>query len=113
MDKEKEENKKPLGLEEAREQLAEAWLDFWSGSRTPHDSEIRNGRVLEVLERLSPTDRDYFLHAEEGKDSQLAQIREMSKRLASTRHTPSKGERLHTRRQKARQRRGTDPRKIH
>lgn len=103
----------PLNREEAREQLAEVWLDFWSGSRTPHDSEIRNRRVLEVLGRLSPTDREYFLHAEEGEDSVLAQIREMSKRLASTRHIPSKGQRLHTRRQKARQRRGTDPKKIH
>lgn len=114
MDTEREKDKKPLSRETARELLAEAWLDFWSGSRTPHDSDIRNGRIREVLEGISPADREYFLKEREGQDSELAKIREEAKAITRTgkTDTPSAGERLHARRQKA-AKRGVNPKRIH
>lgn len=115
MDIEREKgNRKTLNREEAREQLAQAWLTFWSGSHTPRDSEIRNRRVRGVLERLSPPDSEYFLHMEEGKDSPLAGIREQAKTLARAgkKDILSTGEKRHIRRQKA-ERRGTNPKRIH
>lgn len=115
MDIEREkDDRKTLDREEAREQLAQAWLTFWSGSRTPRDSEIRNRSIHGVLERLSPPDSEYFLHMEEGKDSPLARIREQAKTLARTgkKDTLSTGEKRHIRRQKA-ERHGTNPKRIH
>lgn len=107
-------NRRLLNTEEAREQLAEAWLDFWSGSRTPNDSETRNRRIREVLEKLSPSDREYFLSEEGGQESELAKIREEAKMLARTgkKSTLSAGEKLHLRRQKA-NKHGTNPKRIH
>lgn len=102
-----------MSLEEARELLSEAWLTFWSGTRTPHESEIRNIRIRGILEKLSSPDKEYFLHAEKDKDSELAKIREAAKAFARTgkKDAPSAGERLHIRRQKA-AKRGTSPKRI-
>lgn len=113
MDTEREEDKKPLSRETARELLAEAWLDFWSGSRTPHDSDMRGDKIREVLERLSPADREYFLKEEGGGNSELAKIREQTKAITRTgkKDAPSAGERLHIRRQKA-AKRGVNQKRI-
>lgn len=115
MDTEREKgDRKLLNKEEARGQLAEVWLDFWSGSQTSHDSETRQRRIRGVLEELSPSDREYFLSEEGGQESELAKIREEAKMLARTRgkDTPSAGEKLHIRRQKA-NKHGTNPKRIH
>lgn len=116
MDVEREKgDRKPLNREEARKRLAEAWLNFWSGSRTLYDTGIREDRIDGVLERLSPSDKEYFVNNEEGQDSELAKIREEAKMLARTgkKGTLSAGERIHIRREKAAKRRGTDPKRIH
>lgn len=108
-----ERESKNLSRDEARELLAEAWFDFWSGRRTSNDSDIRNGRIREVLERISPTDREYFLKEEGDQDSELAKIRGETKIISQMgkKDTLSAGKRLHVRRQKA-AKRGVKPKKI-
>lgn len=107
-------DRQPLSREEARELLSEAWLSFWMSGQTIPDIETRNRAVRGVLERLSESDREYFFNEKEGRNSELANIREVSKKLAPTKrkNTSSRGMRLHIRRQKA-AKHGTNPKRIH
>lgn len=117
MDVEKEKgDRKSLNREEAHNQLSGAWLSFWLSGQTSFDTETRNRAVLGVLERLSEFDRKYFLNEEIDEEPKLAKIREMTKEVVARtgkKNTPSAGERLHIRREKATKRRGTDPKRIH
>ncbi|MBI2007599.1 MAG: hypothetical protein HYS83_02810 [Candidatus Blackburnbacteria bacterium] len=115
MDTEREKgDRKPLSREEAHELLAQAWLTFWTGRQTHFDSETRNRAIRGVLENLAKSDREHFLHEEEGQNSRLAKIREETKALARTgkKDIPSAGQKLKKRREKA-AKHGTDPKKIH
>lgn len=106
-------DRRPLSREEASERLSEAWLSFWRSMQTSLDTEERNQAVRGVLERLSESDREYFLNEGIVGESELAKIREGAKKLTWTgKKTPSAGKRLHIRRQKA-AKRGTDPKRIH
>lgn len=89
------------------------WKNFWKSHRGPEDVGRRDKALNECLDNLPGKEvRRLTETEEEGGLSLLAQIREKARKTAEQEGFRSKGERLHERRVKAQQRRGTDPHKI-
>lgn len=111
-----------LSFEDALVRVGKVWKEFFLSPRGPEDAKIRTEKLADIIVLLSDGDwhRMTMTHAEEGARSPLAEIRErmlkeVNEELAGKRQAKklSPGEKLHIRRTKAQQRRGTDPKKIH
>lgn len=109
-------------LEEATQFLRDIWADFWRGPQGPEDKRKRQMAIAEILDILKPEIVEYLTEPGEGGMSLLGKIRDETRREVSISESsqrreeikrPSRGQAIAIRRQKAQQRRGTDPRDIH
>lgn len=114
-----------LSFENALVRTGEVWKRFFLSARGQEDSKARVKELGEIVDLLSDEDLHRMTHAEEGGQTPLAEIRERmlkeaNEELAKKRQSRqiqtkklSPGEKLHIRRTKAQQHRGTSPKRIH
>ena len=122
--------KQELSGRSALLEIYNIWYTFGLGDRTPKSAVVRDDRITSLERRLSAEAaghiNEFVLHTvegvekpiERGEQTRLLALNDakdvlVQRELDKLRERRSKGMKLHIRRDKAKTRRGTNPRDIH